>query len=317
MENKLILFGDQHVTYNEPFFSVKKTYFNWVEDQPFNNDSNTAIFMGDFFHSNEPTPKEYELVHRFTEKLFFKEIYILSGNGIHEYNRSKDNWAIDPLSIHKHVTLIKEPYVLHVDNLDIVLLPWVPSKKFNDLTMKEWYENLEEYKTKEFDYILGHFNHKEFFGHIVDISYLKTKNIRMGHIHIPDAEGEYIGVDTITRYDEKGIDCNLNIIDMVTKEEKLYPIPRFFDYVFVKYGDEVKTETEYIKLDVLNAPSKEKAYQKYGSYFIRNITLEKDSKFNDSDDNKVLKFEKDDFITKFIEDKKISKGVEKKLRSVV
>lgn len=315
MKNKVILFGDQHVTHEEPFFQVKKDYFQWVTMHDLNNESNIAIFVGDFFHSNEPTPKEYEMVHKFLDRLkHMKDIYILSGNGIHEFNRSKVNWAIDPLNTHKNVTLIKQPEVYNIGNLKILFLPWVPGKFFNDLTMKEWYEDLTEYKDKEFDYIIGHFCHKEFFGHKINISYLNTKNIRMGHVHIPD--GEYVGVDTITRYDEKGINCQLNVIDIETKEEETIDIPKFFDFYTIKFGDEVDVETLYFKLDITDAPNKEKVYQKYGNYYIRYISLESEQK-DDSDENTVRKFDRNDFITKFIEDKKVKKGVEEKLRSVM
>lgn len=315
MKNKIILFGDQHVTHEEPFFSAKKKYFQDIANRDFNNNSNVAIFMGDFFHSNTPTPKEYELAHKFIESLRFKEVYILAGNGVHEYNRSKDNWAIDPLAFHEYIFLIKKPDIYNIGKLKMLFLPWVPGKYYNDLTMKEWYENLTEYKDKEFDYMLGHFNHKEFFGHIIDISYLKTKNIRMGHIHIPD--GDYVGVDTITRYDEKGILCNLNIIDMETGKEEFLTLPRYFDYYEIKYGEDVSIETPYFKLDIIDAPSKEKAYQKYGQYHIRNIVLKNEDIVDSSNDNKVRKFDKSDFITKFIKEKKITKIVEEKVRSVV
>ncbi len=316
MNNKLILFGDQHVTHEEPFFIVKNKYFQWVVNQPFNNETNTAVFMGDFFHSNEPTPKEYEMVHYFLMQLKFKEVIILSGNGIHEYNRSKNNWAIDPLAVHENIYLVKHPTIQKIGELDILMLPWIPGKFYNDKTMKEWYENYDDIKEKEFDYVLGHFNHKEFFGHIIDISYIKTKNTRMGHIHIPD--GEYVGVDTITRYDEKGIDCKLNIIDLDTGEEEFIDIPRFFDYVEVDYNEELKTDIPYFKLDVVNAPSKEKAYQKFGQYPIRNIVLAKDVEAEEGEEQSSINhFDTSFFITNYIKDKKLSKGVAEKVRSVI
>lgn len=316
MNNKVILFGDQHVTHEEPFFSVKKDYFDWIADQEFNNNSNVAIFMGDFFHSNEPTPKEYELAHNFFNKLDFQKIYILSGNGIHEFNRSKLNWAIDPLAVHEQVELVKQPTETFLGELKILFLPWVPGKFFNDQTMKEWYEsNLEYYEDAEYDYILGHFNHKEFFGHKIDISSLKAKNIRMGHIHIPD--DEYVGVDTITRYDEKGIKCQLNVIDMEVKEEAKLDIPRFFDYVEVDYENDLITDLPYFIVDVKNAPSKEKAYQKFGQYRIRNIVLSQDEVDDENNDSTINHFDTQFFVTNYIKEKSIPKGVAEKIRSVL
>jgi len=316
MKNKIIIFGDDHIRYDEPFFSAKKDYFQWVIQQDFNNKDNIAIHVGDLFHSNHPTPREYDLAYWFLQKLRFSKVFILSGNGIHEYNRVKETYAIKPLDRIDNVEIIIKPQESKLGNLNILFLPWIPSRYYNDMTMREWYEGLPE---KEYDYIFGHFAHKEFYGTEIDISQLKGKK-RMGHIHVPD--DEYVGVNTITRADEKGIHCRLNCIDMFTGEEELIEIPKFLDYYEVEYPNKLpdNIEARYSIWTVTNAPSKEKAEQKYSYIYIKNIVLDNKSLSRSNNKNTNITGKKAsirEYFDFFIQDYGISKEIEKKLRSVI
>jgi hypothetical protein len=308
------VFGDEHVRFDEPFYSAKQDYFEWVVQQEFNNHSNIAIQVGDLFHSSHPTPREYDLVHWFLQRLNFSKVLILSGNGIHEYNRVKETHAIEPLSRIENVEIITQPHESQFGNLKVLFLPWVPSRYYNDMTMKEWYESSPK---GEYDYIFGHFAHKEFFGTEIDISHLQGKR-RMGHVHVPD--GEYVGVNTITRADEKGIECNLNIIDMEDGKEELFPIPRFIDYYTVEYpNDAPEVEAYYPIWTITNAPSKEKAEQRYGNIYIKDITVDNKNISKNSNNTNIIEEKQsvNEYLDSFVKDYSIKKGIENKLRSVI
>lgn len=313
MNNKIIVFGDDHVRFDEPFYSAKEAYFDWVIEQDFNNDSNIAVHVGDFFHSNHPTPREYDLAYWFLNSLNFNRIFILAGNGIHEYNRVKENYAIEPLDRINNVEIIVQPQESKLENLNILFLPWVPNRKYNDMTMKEWYESLPE---TQYDYIFGHFAHKKFFGTEINIPQLKGKK-RMGHVHVPD--NEYVGVNTITRADENGIDCKLQVIDMKTKEESIIKVPKFLDYYEVEYPNKLpEVEAQYSLWTIKNAPNKEKAEYEYKNIYIKDIQLEKNFIENSNITN-ITEEKKDisEYLDSFIKDFKIKKSVENKIRSVL
>jgi hypothetical protein len=314
MKEKIVVCGDDHIRHDEPFYSAKEDYFSWFINRPFNNNSNVMIHVGDLFHSNEPVPAEYDLAYWYLSSLQFKKIYLLSGNGIHEYNRIKQNYAIEPFSRMGNVETITQPQEVTIGSVSVLFLPWVPSKKWNDRTMREWYESLEG----EYDYIFGHFAHTDFFGTEININQLKGKR-RMGHIHVPDKSGEYVGVNTITREDEKGINCKLNIIDQNTKKEELYDIPRFLDYYEVEYPNDLP-EVEAVNpyWTVKNAPDISRAEMKYRGSFIKEIVLEKDSKLTEEGKNTAgEKKSVKEYFDSFVEDNKIKKSVEKILREVI
>ncbi|MFW6225334.1 MAG: hypothetical protein ACOC3V_00070 [bacterium] len=315
MKNKIVVCGDDHIRYEEPFYSAKSDYFDWFINQDFNNEHNIMIHVGDLFHTNQPLPKEYDIAYKYLTNLKFKKIYILAGNGIHEYNRVKCNYAIEPLNSIDNVELIFSPKSEKIGELNILFMPWVPSRFYNDKTMKEWYESWED---NNYDYIFGHFAHKPFFNTEIIIDHLKGKK-RMGHIHIPDKEAGYVGVNTITRFDEKGIDCYLNIIDINDGKETYYDIPKFIDYYDIKYPDKPEeVDTKYPIWTIHEAPSKEKAEELYSNLCIRDIFLEKNSYIDRDDSSKVEQKQSiTEYFDSFVKDTKINKEIEKILREVV
>lgn len=275
MENeKLVVLTDDHVRIEEPFFTAKKRFFDWCLDQSWNSEENILVHCGDLFHKNLPNPKEVDLVIDFLNTSKFDSIFLLSGNGAHEFYRPKGSYAIDSLSHIGGVGLVKKPRIFQFNSLKMLFLPWMPNRFYDGIEdMKKYYENLpEEYSNTKFDYIFGHFACQKFFDTEIDIDYLHGKK-RMGHIHFPD--GTYLGASTITRKDEKGQDYYVNIIDSGTGEEVLQPIPRFVDYASVKYPgfpDVETNETEWI-LEIFDAPSKEIAREHYKHYNMHSIHL--------------------------------------------
>lgn len=276
--SKIIVFGDTHIRTEEPFYSAIEDFFGWVHDQEWNNSDNYGIHVGDLFHSNSPTPKDYSVANWALDGLMLKKLHIMSGNGIHEYNRSKKMYAIDGLSERENVHIIKKPMEWVIEGINILFLPWVPSS-MNNISMKEYYSGYETQQKP--DYVFGHFAHRPFFDTEINVDHIPGKK-RMGHIHIPTEE--YVGVNVISRYDEKGIDCSLIEIDTETLDEKRIPIPKFLDYATIEYGNVIDSIIEhYVIYDIVNAPSKEKAESEYSQYYIRNIYVKNSNDANDTD----------------------------------
>lgn len=311
MGSKIIVFGDTHIRHEEPFSSALEEFFSWCHEQEWNNSENIMIHVGDFFHTNQPTPKDYSLAHWFLKKLHFNKKFIMAGNGIHEYNRVKKMYAIDPLLYEGNVQLIKNPLEWQFKNLNLLFLPWIPSNLYN-VPMKEYYEN---YTPKEKpDYVFGHFAHKEFFGTEIDISHISGKKF-MGHIHVPD--DDYIGVNVISRYDEKGMDCSLIMIDEETYTR--IPIPKFLDYETIEYGEQIEDDLDhYLIYDITDAPSKDKVYEKYENLHIRQVHLKKDFSREDSDTNSIEEHSSiNDFFNQFAKETKLDSNVKNILKKVI
>lgn len=261
---KMIQFGDDHIRQEEPFFEAKKRFFQWCLQQEWNNENNIMFHVGDLFHRNLPTPKEINLAVDFIGNLKFKSMIFIPGNGQHEYNRQKKSYAIEAIESLPGVQVYYLPQTKTIGNTRILFLPWIPDNVYDDIPkMKEYYEKTlqDAYKEKTFDFVFGHFACKKFFDDEVDIDWIQGKK-RMGHIHFPDET--YLGINTITRSDEKGIPLNLDSIDLNTGVMSKIAIPRFLDYYDVQYPETVKdVEAELPVLEVFDAPSEEEARRLY------------------------------------------------------
>lgn len=319
-----IITGDEHIRSEEPFYSAKRDYFDWFIKQDFNNKENMLINTGDFFHSKSPTPKDYELAHWYLKQCQFNKIYILRGNGAHEFNVTRKTYATYPLEQFENVEIIKTPTIIYNGDTSFLLLPFIPSWELDGQTLNEYYqEYIEKLVAEEmdtFDYIIGHFFHKNGFGDDIDISPLKGKR-RMGHNHVPSKDGEYVGINTITRSDEAGCDLHFNKIDGNTKKEELIEIPRFLDYASIDYEkDDLLQESvsRYTLYNVTNAPDEKSIYQKYGNIIInkwdrkKQITEDTGGADEDGEAETLL-----DYFENFMKKKKVNTNLKNKLKTLV
>jgi len=320
----LIIAGDDHTRDEEPFLSVKEQYFDWFASQSFNNENNYFVHVGDFFHRKKPSPKENALAINFFSKLKFKKMYMLVGNGLHEYNRSKDCYAVDPLQELPNMEIIYEPQVIHIKDLKCLFLPSIPDGKFDNLKMSEYYEkyliNLIGKSETDYDYTFGHFFHKNGFGEEISLDMLNTK-IRMGHYHIPTDDLEYVGINTITRKDEAGIKPTLNIVNLETKKEGLIPIPIFLDYYSVTYPDDIKFDSTYSLLTVHNAPDEDTIVKKYikknvflHEWFKEKIIVDSET---DTEDTVIKTNSISDYLKQYFKVKKTPTNIVTKLKELI
>jgi hypothetical protein len=106
---------------------------------------------------------------------------------------------------------------------------------------------------------------------IKNISGLSSRRIS-GHIHLPS--DNYLGSALITRYDERGKDSFIAVINpedptLVRK----HTTPVFLDYYTIKYGDDLpQVEARYPIWNVTEAPSEDAVIDLYGNLNYRDIS---------------------------------------------
>lgn len=253
----IIIEKDKHLRREEPFFNAHKDYFDWLIHQSFNNNKNTFISLGDFFHTSHPTPDEVDLAIASLNKLLFKDMYILVGN--HCYSSLLKTYSILPLANNPRVHIISKPCQIKIENKTFLFLPFYKDELFDIPPMKDYYSNLpKEFHTN--DYICHHIEDETVsFGKKntgIDLSYLTGKRIG-GHIHksLPNYE---IGMPILSRADERGEKSTLFAID--GDKEFFISIPSLVDYYDVLYGEDLpEVEARYPLFDIIDAPSYKQA----------------------------------------------------------
>jgi len=325
MGKKLVVLGDTHFKHEEPFFSMQKSFIEWFADQPFNNEKNLFLSLGDLFDKYNPSPKVNDLVlDFFNNKMKFSKKNVLAGNYKHEFDIRKRTWAIDILSSIPDVLLFKSPTEWVVDNnIECLVLPWYYKTVFPEFgDMKKYYENLPEgIAKKQYAFIFGHITDVDIFGEIVNIDYLKGKKI-LGHVHSKNFGKSFLGSPYILSKNEQGEDKQLLLIDLETKELEYVKIPKFLDYYKVTYPNEVKipTNCEYPIFEIYKAPSIDIAKEKYKNLIIKKngIHLEKsDTKISLENSANSDKLSIKEHFENFEKENKIDKEVSNLIREVL
>lgn len=256
--NDIIIIGDVHARFEEPFRSGINDFFEWLKE---NHGDDYIIQVGDLFHTSNPHNEiRSEILGHLRD---FQHFIILNGN----HDRSKRAGV----SIHsfKHfpniLPIIK---VTEFDIKDIKFL-FIPYTK-----NKEYLEHLEG----TYDYIITHITPPEcaFSDEGIQLN-LKGKYIH-GHTHHPmsftdknQMTHDVIGVFNPTRYDERDIDGK---IFRITKDKgiDLIEVPKFVTYEEVEFGDKPKNEKSII--NVINAPDRKSVFNDYKGYYVRKAGIQ-------------------------------------------
>lgn len=270
-----IVIGDLHFRSEEPFYSSSKAFCEWFLNLSFNNLNNNAIFLGDIVNSAKSNGKvNHLMIDLFFNNLKFKKIWILQGN--HDYSK-RDGSGLDPLQAKKNIMIIDSYKEIIINERICLFFPhFYPS-----IEMKKIYENF--YLEKEYDYIFYHFDDETiFFGGKakgINISNIKGKRIG-GHIH--KKQNNYLGSVSIMRSDERG---KRSFLYNLEKDEYIR-IPLFLDYEIIDYSQGIDHTREppapYMIYDVINAPSKEAAKEKFKDFYIGDIITKDNIQINNS-----------------------------------
>lgn len=280
---------DRHVRGQEPFFSAHKTYNDWFVKQDFDTKENVFISLGDWYHSSHPTPEEIDESMRFFNASKIDEFFILGGN--HDWSGVLKQYSILSFRNLSNVTVIMEPCVKKIQGKTFAFLPHYKNLK----VMKELYTKLDDEYINA-DYVCYHFEDETQGG--IDISYLKGKKLG-GHIHTK-AKNYELPMPITSRYDERGLD---NGIYNLT-EDSIIKTPKLIDYYDVEYGERLQEcDTKYPLINVLNAPSKSLAEEKYEDNYIHEIYVvnKKKEKIVSCVDEKKISIL--DFFNNYIKDR--------------
>ena len=285
---------DRHVRGQEPFFSAHKAYNDWFVKQDFDSKENVFISLGDWHHSSHPTPEEIDESMRFFNMSKIDEFFILAGN--HDWSGVLKQYSILSFRNLSNVTVIMEPCVKKIQGKTFAFLPHYKNLK----VMKELYTKLDDEYINA-DYVCYHFEDETQGG--IDISYLKGKKLG-GHIHTK-AKNYELPMPITSRYDERGLENGIYNLD----EDKIIPVPKLIDYYDIEYDDftvgldKVSNIAQFPLINILNAPSKSLAEEKFKDNYIHEIYVvnKKREKIRDYHEGKKTSIV--DFFNNYIKDR--------------
>jgi len=261
INGKTILLGDLHFGIKK--FSLKelKNMINFFNEQlfPYMNEHNidTIFQLGDFFDNR--TTVDIIFIHEL-EKLFFKELekrnikfYTLLGNHDIAYRESRD---VNFVSIFERLypnnfKVFKNKEIININGFKTYIVPWLVKN-----------EKLEFDEIKDKDFILGHFEIRNFAmvkGHIDNKSVLtegffekntNIKNVFSGHYHLKSTDSsvvKYIGTPSWLNWGDHNEPKGFYVWDEFGAIEFIAnKISKRF--VKIKYNDEKELNGRYIEI---------------------------------------------------------------------
>jgi len=286
----MIYVADLHIKEKEIYRRASLKFLNWLLD---NYKDEIIIQGGDLFDASSIN---HQIVYDVTDILKqFKEFHIVSGN--HDFSR-RLNSILLPLSHHKNISVYSDMTEKTIEGMKCLFMPFM--------------YNMDVYKTIKWqgDLCFTHFTpvEEQFDGEGIDTTNIKAKKI-FGHIHVANEHenGNLIiaGVPCITRNGES----NNPILEIKNNQIKKIEVPKFFDIVNIKYGDEVNPDYLY---NVKNAPSYEALYKMYPEINIREEGITLLQKDDDTNNNIDFKFKEDslkNYFVEFCKEKELSRAI--------
>lgn len=259
----LVVTGDKHIRYKEPYLSSVKKVMNWFLASEYNNEDNIYLSLGD--ETEESINKGFvnDQLISFYRNLKMKKKYIIQGNHDISYDHGSN---LDIFNSDDSVEVIKEERIVDFGKAHCLVLPFFHNS--SEKNMEDYYSNLPY--SDEFDYCFAHiFDETRRFSEnqkVCDLSNLKIKQKVFGHDHGFDLDknGHYLGSIHPNSSTEKDKRPHFYIIDMETGEGKFLELPRFLNYYDVKYPDKLtEFEDEFIILRITDYLDKEEAISYY------------------------------------------------------
>lgn len=248
---KLMICGDTHfgeLSNSEKYNKQLVEFFSWCVDIAKQQNIDTFIHMGDYYHSRNSINVEtinYGIDGAQVLNSHFSrdKLFVITGNHDIYY---KDTLKINSLRI-------IEPYVSIVDALEcpididdkILMTPWI-------CTPQQWDELVEEYQevSHHVKYLFGHFEFNGFTvseGHVMDHGHSAKElnqytKVFSGHFHSKQEQGNvlYVGTPIATTFAEANEPHGIHILDTDTGEIE------FVEYTKVKVVSIPYTELETI-----------------------------------------------------------------------
>ena len=230
----LVVYGDLHLSDSRPWsWEVSNKIVDFILDHPLNNETNTAIFLGDITEDAFLSGQVFDLMVKLFSQLKFFHTYVLVGN--HDLKKNKQGQLTLSFKFLKRkmfedrVTVIDEPYRFLNDGIKVLALPWKPDMKA--------YEEMNV----SCDLLVGHFQDKtcNLPGETINIDCIKAKHICLGHIHDENLPN-YIGSMVPNSIKGAGLPRFIRTYEK-DRGESLVSIPHIMDYCFVTFPDPLPT----------------------------------------------------------------------------
>jgi DNA repair exonuclease SbcCD nuclease subunit len=249
---KVCLLSDLHLGNNKDnpiFHKISLDYAEWVKSQMIENDCDTLVIAGDFFHSRTSISlSTLDTGHKFLDVLKDLEIYITTGNHDAFYLDNSEVTSISVFKSRKNVHVIDKLTVL------------------GDMTLCPWGTEIEEIPKSKI--VIGHWDAVSFevaagkiSTHGINVSELMKKcdAAFSGHYHKPQERQydsklfRYLGSTFQMNWGEQGEDKFIYFLDTKTLEvEKVKNIisPRF-EYIR-NVSDYKKVNGNFVSVEIEN-----------------------------------------------------------------
>lgn len=297
--NKIFMLGDPHLgvnsnshEYNEIQYNYLTKYF--IEDISscnVNPQYDILVIMGDVFHQMESVnTRTGNLAIQIFDELtqWFKQIYIIIGNhDIYYRNRNDINSVRYYDRIYQNITLVENPSKLTINNINILLLPWVyDNSKLPEIINNDNFSQCE-YLFAHLDINDFKLNDAENIKNGVDPKTLKSFNhVYSGHIHIRQQNKNitYVGtpyhLDRGDRNNKKGfyyLDLtNNNVTENFVENNRSPEYVRYdFDYIIELALNKIEElfHNNFIDIKVNNPNVTEYHISKIKKYLVDNINI--------------------------------------------
>ena len=323
---KAFIIGDLHHRGDEPKCFQVPLLMEYLENNLNLLDYEYIIFAGDLVESVfiEHGYLSY-YIDLFLNKLNKSKIIIVEGN----HDKTLDTNIIDIFKPIKNVRVIDKLETLKLENTSFIFLPHYDHEGTNLDPMEVAYPKLGlEIIEKELngycDYGIGHITDQTQPGtKKVDTSHLPVKQWLNGHIHNPDIKkgGNYLGSPVLNSLSESGKTPLVASIDLVSKELKLFEVPKFVEYETIKYPESIKKNNKipYIIYTITDSLDKSETLNYYRKQaeelgmklYTRRVESKKLHNIQDTNSNKdkIKNLSYKEYLSEYIKDKSVSKEV--------
>ena len=184
----LYILGDIHFSASRPWrLEMGDSFLNWLADVEVQPDS-YLILLGDLSDSAVNPGKVISQLEKLAQIVSkkFKKTFILKGNHDEKVYQDEPHLSFEFLGLKPNIQILDTPAdQITIGDFNVLALPHYSYR--TDLpAFWDYYADLPaEIKDKEYDLTIGHFADSSayVFDRQVNISYLKTKVLALGHIH--------------------------------------------------------------------------------------------------------------------------------------
>ena len=278
----LHILGDPHFSALQPWrLPLGDAFLKWFRAyaEALSKEQNSLLCLGDYSDDAVNPGLVFKQLKEFADiaRENFDQVYFMVGN--HDLKMYKNSPQLSfEFVAYEGITILREPAeVLEIEGMKILSLPHYNFR--TDIpSMWQHYGDLpQSIRDQHFDLTVGHFsdNSAALFDHLIDISYLNTDHIALGHQHIRSSshytgslypckisESESPKPRAVWVYEKLGVKAKKTEV----------PLPVFGEYRALEYPKPLPPPKAMITIyTVLGCESEKIAREFYGNIYIRGI----------------------------------------------